>query len=147
MSEVWKPIAAVFFVLGVVIALGYAAIYGFGTMQKDTAGFRGGVGESERVKADPDYRIAQKRYFHDLCGDIAAKQDVIEGYEQDIKIADEDGERDRLQQAISANRTELQTMAEDYNAASDDPNRGVYRAESLPEHIDPDEEVTCATAS
>jgi len=122
--------------VGICLALGlvYALIYIPGWIARDTADFRGGTAEKEKANADPDYRMAQKRYFQDLCSDIEAKQSNIE----QLKEAG-------YKEEALANEVELQEMVGDYNSASKDPNRGQYRAEGLPEHIDADEEVTCGS--
>jgi hypothetical protein len=118
--------------VGTVIVLIYGVTYFKAQYSKDTAGVRGQTGEREKVEADADYRIAQKQYFHDQCGAIAAKQENIET----LKGAGMDDE-------AAANEIKLNEMVEDYNAASDNPNKGRYRDSSLPKHIDAGKEVAC----
>lgn len=136
-SQIWKPIAIIFIALGVVIAFGYASIYGFGTMQKDTAGFRGGVEKKERVEADGGYRVAQHDYFYNLCSDIQTKQDNIETLKGT-------GNKD----AVTGNRLELNKLVNRYNAdAANNYTKGQFKADELPYHIDSNKEVnSCGTA-
>lgn len=65
----------------IILIFATMAIFGWGFFQRGTADFRGKTAQTERVKADPDYRIAAYDHFFDLCGSIQSKEDQIRNTE------------------------------------------------------------------
>lgn len=112
------------------LAVPFALIYYFSAVSTNTAEVRGQAGQKERVVADEDYRVANHRYFYDLCADIQARQ-------QNIEVLEDGG----YKQEAAANRMQLNEMASEYNAASADQQRANFKEDELPYRIDPEKEV------
>lgn len=100
------------------------------------APFQGEVEKSQQVEGSGSHRIAQHDYFYNLCSSIKAKQ-------QNIEALEAAGYED----AVTANRMQLNEMVEEYNAnASNDYTKGQFKANELPYQIDANKEIeTCGT--
>lgn len=130
--RIWRNIALV--VCGVIF-FSVGVMYVTGNISMLTAPFRGKVAETERVQADPGYRMANRDFFYSTCGDIKAKNQRIELLEQQVETASGD-RKEQLQGALDAEQLSKQDLVEDYNAKAQNQNRGAFRDSALPYNID-----------
>lgn len=108
-----------------------------------TAPFRGALDQREKTVADGDYRIAAYDEFFNSCEAIAAKERIIERYEEQLSTAEGD-QKARLQAAVTGESNARDELIADYNAdAAKAGTRGQFRSSDLPFTIDPNGRTTC----
>lgn len=138
-------IGAAALVLVVSLIIGAMYLFGFGWFSKSTANFRGGVAQTNRVLADPDYRIAHYDGFYDLCASVQVREDAIAAIEEEMKGASPE-RRQQLAPSLTANRIGRANAIRQYNAdARKEDTAANFLASDLPYQLDPTEERTTCT--
>lgn len=125
-------------ILGVVLAVGIilAMIYGGGWLQRLTADFRGETAQTEKVFADPNFRIAAYEQFYDRMGRIDALEQQI------CTMKEADLPENQTATNVLALTNQRIDLIEKYEAdASKEDTRANFLASDLPYEINP--EVIC----
>jgi hypothetical protein len=145
---IWKYLLWAFFAVGVLFASAYFLTYAVTQFQMDTAERRGQAGESERVVADPDRRVALREEFYDLCSTIESQNRQIENQQALIDATTDEEEKAKLRAGLTGIQNTRNENIEEYNSkAANDETRGFLRSTELPAEIDPEEEeIECGTA-
>lgn len=144
MSDGMKLAAAICVGIGLLFGALYFFTFAFTQYSMDTAERRGEAGEKERVEADPSYRLANKDEFQEKCADIQSANEKIENYEEQIDATSDPVQKQQLMDGKFATEQQKEDLVADYNGLAENENRGAFRAEDLPAHIDSDDmEVEC----
>lgn len=144
MSDGMKVAAAVCLGVGLLFGMVYFLIYATTQVSMDTAERRGEAAEKERAQADPSYRLANKDEFQEKCADIQSANEKIENYEDQIKLTKDPVQKQQLMDGKFATEQQKEDLVADYNGLAENENRGAFRANDLPAHIESDDmEVEC----
>lgn len=129
-------------VVGVVMCVG---VFGFGWFQRATADFRGGTGQIEQVRADPNYRIAAYDHFFDLCAQIQTTEAGITAQEQELGTDPPQARKVQINANLTAARKSRAGLINQYNAdAAKADTQAHFLASGLPYKLDVDaKETTC----
>lgn len=107
------------------------------------APWKGAGDQRKATEGNAQYRIAAYDEFYNSCEAIAAKERIIERYEEQVEGAT-GAEKARLDAAIMAESNVRDEMIADYNAdARKADTRGKFLASDLPYQIDPEGTTTC----
>lgn len=125
-------------------------VFGFGLFQKETAEFRGDVGETEQVVADPWYRIAMYNNFFQLCTGVQNAEASLAAQTDELSRVTDPDRRTQLESSLSAVRTQRAGLVNQYNnKASQERTQAEYFPPNLPPQLDPvyrdGMRTTCAT--
>lgn len=129
-----------------VAAVMLVGVYGFGWFQKETAGFRGDVRETERLVADPEYRIAIYDQFFELCTGVQSTEAAIVAQSAEMGRATDPERRAQLESNLSALATQRATLISQYNnSAARERTQARYFPPELPSRLSMGAEgTTCA---
>lgn len=130
-----------------VVTMYLVAVYGFGSLQRETADFRGETGQIEQTKANSDYRIASYDNFYDACASIQSLESKINNMTDEL-LETKEGQREIvLNASITASKNKRAELIASYNAdARKEATQGQFRASDLPYQINEDEEKTSCEA-
>lgn len=132
----------------VVIAIILVGVYGFGWFQKETAGFRGEVAETERVEADPNFRIASYEEFYELCAAVQAKEAAIVQQEQMLAQTPDPTRQQQLQSNLAALASSRASLIAEYNSKAErSRTRGKFLGSELPDQLNANAEGTQCSVS
>ena len=126
-------------VIGVVVlgALVVGGTFFFGSISKSTADFLGGVSQTEKVKADGNYRIANYERFYDMDAAITSLAQQVCVMKANTTLPADQRETNVL--ALTNQRI---TLVNQYNAdARKNDTRANYLASDLP--YEQESEFTC----
>jgi hypothetical protein len=129
-----------------VIAIMLIGTFGFGWFQKSTADYRGGVRETEKVHADPNYRITHYDQFFNQCASIQTLTAQAQNAKADFDSAlDPVSKRDARLRMIALRNQKISAINQ-YNADSaKEDTEANFKSSDLPYRIDQNAEVvTCA---
>lgn len=112
----------------VVLLAGTAVMFATGTVQRWTANWRGETAQIEKVKADPNYRIANYERFYDRAAAIEALE--VKACAMKVNTSLPEDQRETNVLALENQRITLVTQ---YNAdARKNDTRANYLASDLP---------------
>jgi hypothetical protein len=130
--------------IAVVMLIG---VFGFGWFQKETAGFRGDVRETERLVADPEYRVAIYDQFFELCTGVQSAEAGIEAQTDELARTTEPERRAQLESNLSALETQRANLINQYNnKAGAERTQGRYFPSELPSRLSINQEETSCAA-
>lgn len=125
--------------IGLIVAAVWAITY-------YTADTRGKISANERIKADPNFRIAAYDQFFNLCSAIQGDEGRIASQQELLDSATTDEERRQVRTTIAAIKGSRLAKINRYNAdAARNYTVGQFRDSDLPYRLNPnDKETTCA---
>jgi len=117
-----------------------------GVFSKETANFRGEVKQTERVHADPYYRITHYDAFFNQCASIQTLTTQVQNAQTDYDTAPDTASRRDAQLRLIGARNQRVAAINQYNAdAGKEDTAANFLSSNLPYHIDPNAEVVqCA---
>ncbi len=144
MREAFVALVAAVVALALVMLIG---VFGFGWFQKETAGFRGDVRETERLVADPEYRIAIYDQFYELCTGVQSAEAGITAQTDELSRTTDPARRAQLESNLSALETQRASLINQYNNKSGaERTQGRYFPPELPSRLSIDTEETQCVA-
>lgn len=112
------------------------------------APWQGEVSKRQKVEGNGDYRIAAYDHFHDLCGQVVAKETIIKGFKQDVKDASDPADQSIARANLRAAQNTRTEMINEYNADADkDYTEGQFRDSDLPFHLHEKGTNRCTSSS
>lgn len=132
--------------VAVVVGIGLGIMYLTGTLQKETADFRGGVAELEQIKADPAHRISARQYFFETCAAVQAQEDRIAILESELDTDPSEQRVGEINGALTAVRSIRAELIREYNTHADNFTFEQFRDADLPEELNSDAESTDCSA-
>ncbi|MFI0967029.1 hypothetical protein ACH4S8_37445 [Streptomyces sp. NPDC021080] len=129
--------------LALLTALG---IYAFGTVQNETADYRGRRDVREKTVANADFRIGTYEQFFDLCQSTQAAEAAIKNALQELDTTNpSDDRKAQLQQVITAQRNTRADSITTYNSKASQNHREAFLDADLPYRLDVNaKETQCA---
>jgi uncharacterized membrane protein YhiD involved in acid resistance len=132
----------------VIIAVMCIGIFGFGWFQRSTADFRGETAQIERVKADPNYRIAAYEHFYDLCAAVKKDEARIISLNEELTTDPPSARVTQINASLTTIRLSRDSKIEQYNAdARKEDTQANFLASDLPFELDPNRTETSCYAS
>lgn len=132
--------------IAVIILIIVGVIYISGTIQKETADFRGNVSQTETVRGSGAYRIAAYEQFFNLCASIQGQEATIAQMTTELNDPATTPERDAvLRASLTGVRSARNANIAQYNADSAKADtRANFLASDLPYHLEMNGETQCA---
>lgn len=84
---------------------------------------------------DADNVIHNYEWYHDVNGNFLARLSQIKQFKGLVASEADAQEKGRLRMEMAAMQQSCRELARRYNANSDKVNRGLFRGNSLPEHL------------
>ena len=138
-----KPILTIILSLIGVAVLFLVITFGFGSLQRWTADFRGETKQIEQTEANENYRISAYDQFYDRCASVQSIESKIKNLEDELAETDEKQRQSILKTSITASKNKRAEMMQKYNAdARKEDTRGKFKASDLPYELNENEEET-----
>lgn len=133
--------------LALLVILYFVSVYGFGSLQRGTADFRGETGQIEKTKANSSYRIASYEHFYDLCAGVQSIEGKIKNMEEELSGEDKGQRETVLKTSITASKNKRAEMISKYNGdARKEATSGQFKSSDLPYELNVEGEKTSCEA-